>query len=1063
MNANQNSQVMLGPGIRNICDKLINELNNSVNKLAESRREPSEKIREFKSSIRENFHPYIIKIRKVMKAFEKIQNENRAIDTLNRFYISFDDIYNQLDFINKLSDLYTFPKFDLNEALDLIFTGSTNNLRQEMVKANLFNLILSKNLEDNNDIGFLINNDLNNEDFNGYYYTDNNILLDKENIITKNIIERLKNKIEEFNEYIYQNKEGFHERNFNIFLDEHICVKIYNNFLVKFIIVQQKLNTNKYSILPIEISYNNEKINLNDEEEIFKDKNKILSKADLHYFIDKFKVRSKIRKKKSKNPEIQLEIEKFSKDDFVEKCLLFKDFTKTLFNEKFENLKKEIIDFIKKYDLPIDYNDNMEIENNENNDIIEMKLYYNFSVKMKNNNEFYIKFIYNKNYPTIIKVMYLFGQNLNKNNPHEPLIFIEPMEEIILFNKKNIKGLIQNCFENYKYILINWIYKKLRYIYPMFIDFFFRIYNQGFSINFYVSNKKIFYLYINDSGKLSYNNTFSSKLFYDDFKELNSIIVNLLKNIDKENDNESDKLIQEFYNYISKIVIEKIFIFPGTKTKLIELNDQAGVMNFYLYNSYYTDINISVYFDIKCQLFKILKNNNYVNCIKINEIKLICAKNKDPNKKIVLDCLDKGNPYLMKRIERIELNDYYNLILKRIVNELNSKYELFMLYALEIIQLSEMPDSFFELNKSINIDNFNNYKKKEEEYYQLSIEQNNMDFFKPEYKAKLFKYFNKIKFSKENNSFQFYLKADAFRNKYFQKLKFPTKNYSIMPLQFYILGYDYDETNKEDFISIIILSKMKIGYQNIIQLIFEILLKKIISYMDNILKLIDYLSENDNPPEMIACPLLLTIFIKYNVQNKNIAFKNHINIKFTDKEPFFTTEGNFNTVFLSFAKDFGNELINCNYDYNNKTFFMKKTIYFYLSYSIYELFLNEFGFKFSLINYPYNHFKKNSSNIYFLNKDFNVLELISLKKLILTVQITNENSLNLELIDNSNTDNNRNIRQNFIGHLNQLHFSFKEKEENNKFRILIEDNNIENISLVDKLRDIVKIFINLSK
>ena len=218
---------------------------------------------------------------------------------------------------------------------------------------------------------------------------------------------------------------------------------------------------------------------------------------------------------------------------------------------------------------------------------------------------------------------------------------------------------------------------------------------------------------------------------------------------------------------------------------------------------------------------------------------------------------------------------------------------------------------------------------------------------------------------------------------------------------------------------------------------------------------------------MIACPLLLTLFIKYVDLQKHISFKNHINIKFTDKDPFFSAEGNFNSIFMSFVKDFGNDLINTNYDYNNKTFFMKKSKYFYLSYGIYELFLNEFEFKFSLLNYPYNHFKQNSSHIYFLNKDFNVLELISLKKLILTVQITNNNGLYIEFIDKSNSGNNGGNIGNFIGQIRQLHFNLdlETKENiNNKFSVSIGDNNENNsISLIEKLKYIVQIFINLSK
>ena len=49
--------------------------------------------------------------------------------------------------------------------------------------------------------------------------------MDKENPITKIIIENLNKKIEEFNKYIILNKEGFNENNFELFLDENICLK----------------------------------------------------------------------------------------------------------------------------------------------------------------------------------------------------------------------------------------------------------------------------------------------------------------------------------------------------------------------------------------------------------------------------------------------------------------------------------------------------------------------------------------------------------------------------------------------------------------------------------------------------------------------------------------------------------------------------------------------------------------------------------------------------------------------------------------------------------------------
>ena len=159
-------------------------------------------------------------------------------------------------------------------------------------------------------------------------------------------------------------------------------------------------------------------------------------------------------------------------------------------------------------------------------------------------------------------------------------------------------------------------------------------------------------------------------------------------------------------------------------------------------------------------------------------------------------------------------------------------------------------------------------------------------------------------------------------------------------------------------------------------------------------------------------------------------------------------------------------------DYNNKDFMINKTKYFYLAYSIYDLFLNIYGFKFSLINYPYNHFKQNNCNIYFLNKDFNLLELFSLNGSLLIVQVKPDNSLYIEFRYNINVDisgNNSNNRGNyldsFIGEIKKKNFNYNIfGRDYNKVIIIIDDNdNSESIGLIEKLKNIVNIFISFSK
>ena len=51
--------------------------------------------------------------------------------------------------------------------------------------------------------------------------------------------------------------------------------------------------------------------------------------------------------------------------------------------------------------------------------------------------------------------------------------------------------------------------------------------------------------------------------------------------------------------------------------------------------------------------------------------------------------------------------------------------------------------------------------------------------------------------------------------------------------------------------------------------------------------------------------------------------------------------------------------------------------------SLFDFFINECWFKFSIIDYSYNHFKPQPSKIYFFYKEYNILELISLNNMLL--------------------------------------------------------------------------------
>ena len=1054
MNPIEKKTYKLGPAIRNICDELINDLNEGVRDMANNKGEKTEKIREFKDKIKTNFHPLLKQVIKTLKSFIKLDEGKATKFCLNEFYQIVDRIRENLTFLNVMTDVYIFPEFNINDTIDLIFEGCFNDLRQKLIDFQLFDTIQSKNLYNNNDIRFLINNDFNNIDYNQEEQGKNNVnvLIDKNNPITKNIINRLSNKIKEFNDFIISTKEGFNENNFKLYLDKYLCIKLYNNFEIKFTIAQ--FNAKSYYILPVEIQFNKQTINLNDADETFIDKNKLLTKNDLYFFINRFRIRM--------DNINDLIILAFNKTDFLEKCLLFKEYTNELFNEKFENIKREIKEMISKYDFPIKMEEKkdsqMEIENRndikkEESDVNEINIYYNFSITMKKKNEFYIKLIYNKEYPTNIKIIY--SHYLLKNNiqnfPKSCLhLIIEEKEIIINLDPKIIKKEIFNNYEIYKIILLNMIGKKIKYIYPIYFNTMFKKENAK-QITYGMKNNehfiKYFSMFINDKGKLCFENLYSSKLFTDDFKEVNEIITNYLK-CDEDDEKFNDYIIQ-FNDYIKSIIIEKILTFSEDKIKLMELDNNTKRMILHIYNNYSADKNISTYFEINCQLFN--GNNNIIKHFKIDEIKLICTYNNDDNKKIIFYC-DCQNYQ-----QEIEMNSQFQIFFRKLTSELNMKYELYLAHIYDIIKLTEEKITCFEFNHPLIIKENGYGSKEENQWFEIFNEVNNVDIFKKEYKEKFLNYFKTIKLSKENNIFKFFLKDKVFKKKpnYSKIPNFFFENYTTM-LQSIILGYELNE----DAISITILGKMKLGYSNKIQIVFKEILPKLIYYMNSMFKLIDYLLINEPTPVMRICPIFINLQIKYGN-----AFRQHLHYKFyLEKEPYFTVDGNFNSLFnKAFLNTFGEEIILKQYDYNNKDYFQKKSKNFFINYQIFDLLINIHKFKVSMIEYSFNHFIPENSNIYCIFKDFNVINLMSLNNMILTVQVRNDNNIYLEFRDKINIEIESNKLSLFLQNLKNNDDYKINVEQNigyNKVTILLEDENID--MKIKKFNEIIKIFILLS-
>ena len=86
---------------------------------------------------------------------------------------------------------------NLNDTIDFIFEGCSNDLKQKLVDSTSLDYIMSKNLYDDNDVRLLINNDFNNTNYNDEVRNPSeqniNIFSDKNNPICKNIIKNISN------------------------------------------------------------------------------------------------------------------------------------------------------------------------------------------------------------------------------------------------------------------------------------------------------------------------------------------------------------------------------------------------------------------------------------------------------------------------------------------------------------------------------------------------------------------------------------------------------------------------------------------------------------------------------------------------------------------------------------------------------------------------------------------------------------------------------------------------------------------------------------------------------
>ena len=247
MNGPPNDKYVLGLGIRNVCDKLIFELNRAILDLKDEKGEKADKIKECKNILKNNFHQYLKQIIRTLKNKQKLTKINETYNNLDSFYKIIDEICITLTFLIFMSDVYIFPEYNFNNILDMIFDNCNNNLKSYLMDLLSSDFRLNKNLINSKDEILLLNNDFNFLESNTE--EQENIKEINNQIITK-IINQLHYKIDEFNKNIIIKEKDLNENNFKLYLDKYICIKIYNNFEIKFTLAQYPFKKDSYIILP---------------------------------------------------------------------------------------------------------------------------------------------------------------------------------------------------------------------------------------------------------------------------------------------------------------------------------------------------------------------------------------------------------------------------------------------------------------------------------------------------------------------------------------------------------------------------------------------------------------------------------------------------------------------------------------------------------------------------------------------------------------------------------------------------------------------------------------------
>ena len=1056
MNNNlQNQYLSLGEGIRNVTDHLLTNFCYSIRKESKLSSSAENKKKEYKKFIKESFYEYLKKMKNMLKNYEKIDSDEKIKYSLSLFNTYFYQILNQIRFAFELSNLYTFPGYDPSLSIDLLFNNCNNNLAHKLSQENLLKLTIPKHFYDNNEISFLIDNSI---------YLENQE--DVKNELKENIKNRIKSKLEEWVSEI--NDDNFI---LNFENNSSINITLFKNLIVKVILFQNLLDPNKYTLLPISLTYNKEIILLNDKKtnNSFKYKyNQSLNYKDLQFYINKLK---------------DLIIEKLTKNDFLDTCLKLQEYTSELFENKFNYLKERLNKKLEKLDIP------KRIENINKNNQNYLKIYFIFDITIKQQKEFYISLNFDKNFPTNIKIIH--SHNIISPNGLSQIIYTEYKEDFIYFNIENILGRILEDFYNYRNILMSYIYQKLLNLCSLYFNYEFIIeFHKNPEIilqtnfNYNQIPVKLLSLHLNSFGQLILTNLYSSQIFYDNSQKLHKIINEYLINCKDDNinsmdvDNNLDKIelenkyIYMFNEYLAKIFIEKIFTPTGLKIIVKNINYEQKNLKIRAYNTFYCDIENQCFFDIQCSLEVIEKNKNYSTFFKTENL-FFYFQNKNSNNEICgsirVDCF-KDYKELCNEIGyttfEFSISSFYKFF--KIIKKVSAKNSVLHCILTELLGVSNKPNIPIEIGKELDFNEDDFIKSKNVDYLEWSTDDGKFEIGK-NYKNEIKKYFRKIQISRDNYCVNLFLKKEIFKEKYKDLLFYFMEKYSVFTHE-YVLGYNYEE----DYITLVYLSKLNPLYSSSVQKLFEIYIPRIILYLESTIKFLDFCKINEPIPILIGCPIFMMINFTYdppmpiNNFEPTKTFKKYIIFKIQlDKDQFFNFENNMGNIFSShYLKDFATLFFVSDLNSKDKNLIKVITKKLFLAYNIFEMYSKKFNVSTLLSQrYNINDISNCNNKVFFIMNEFNVFELILVGKFMLSTQITPENILFLEFRDCSGSYQ---YLKSFLKKLKDLNIDFKEIQnlsdrENFINLFLDEENEEEYNSVLVRLRRIIEIIEFLAK